>query len=64
MDYVEVTPTISILGHARIVTFMALLLVGGWTKVPYAAIRLPWRHSILRVSTAVVRGVPAQGQAI
>ena len=29
VDYVEVTPSISLLGHARIVAFMALLLVRG-----------------------------------
>lgn len=28
VDYVEVTPTVSMVQHLRIVTFMALLLVG------------------------------------
>ncbi|PNH01928.1 E3 ubiquitin-protein ligase, partial [Tetrabaena socialis] len=35
VDYVEVTPTISLLGHARIVSFMALLLAADAAFLQY-----------------------------
>ena len=34
VDFMETAPDVSRLAHARIVAFMALLLVGGWPRTP------------------------------